>query len=995
MKKKYYNRSMANLFLVNIYISLFAFNQSFQDSDSISFVNLRDSIFRLIEKYSKVTEAYEYLNSSEHYFIDKYGIKSNYGVQILELKGTLFMDLKQFELAHIYMDSSLHVGFTFLDSTDRLIGAAYKQKGVLESIEGNKQNAITYYNKALNIYKINPPIHPVQMSDLLGNLAIIYRDWSNFDTAQIYYDKLLEFQINTYGEYSPQASSALGFIGNNYLRSGKYDYAVLIYEKRIRIESHIANIENENMAICYNNIGLCYNYKFEYFKAIQYYNKALNIRSTLYPPDDIRLASVFNNIGLAHFNRMSFDSSLFYYQMAYNIRSKHMPPDHPELSINEANLASVYEETNHMEQAKALRIKHFERQKKQFAKDQPQLSIAYYNMAHFYNKSAIYDSALYFIDTAVNILNYNFKKEPEFYFYDHPDLVVLLLELRAECYYSIFLKSNSNDYLYKSKATLEEAFKLYEKSNKLRNLPVLDIVKSNFTFNDLMILFCKVNNKLFEITTNYSLIKESWLKAEESKNRVLYGSILKDKEIKNGDIPDTIMVQMNDILKQILALTSEVDQLIYQKTNIGNKEVIYKNLKIDSLRKQYDNILVLMSNYSPSDFNLRFNKAYPDLSYFQRHLIRDNRTVLEYVANENGLELFLINSDTLLQINLFSGNLRSLYNLLDTLNESIQLNKFRLLNPKELKLSLTNFQRTSMKLYDYLIRPIEKYLKSEIIISSIPGFNSLPFELLLSSSAENVFRFKEYKYLCSEHTISYIHSVSLFADQLRSNNASVSNKLIAFAPFYEGLDEYTWHDDKKLLRDSCKALPFSGIEALTISKLFHGEVVLGKKSTIQKFKEAAPNYNILHLSTHGYGNSNDGKYSWLGFKDTINDESYSKLYVKDIYSFNLKADLVTISACESNKGELLQSEGVLSLLRAFIFAGAKSIVSTIWKVDDKQTSELMILFYKYLSKGTSKNLALAYAKNEYRIKHINDGFAHPFYWSAFVLNGNINPISFK
>ena len=76
------------------------------------------------------------------------------------------------------------------------------------------------------------------MSDLLGNLAIIYRDWSNFDTAQIYYDKLLEFQINTYGEYSPQASSALGFIGNNYLRSGKYDYAVLIYEKRIRIKTH-------------------------------------------------------------------------------------------------------------------------------------------------------------------------------------------------------------------------------------------------------------------------------------------------------------------------------------------------------------------------------------------------------------------------------------------------------------------------------------------------------------------------------------------------------------------------------------------------------------------------------------------------------------------------------------------------------------------------------------------------------------------------------------
>ncbi len=123
--------------------------------------------------------------------------------------------------------------------------------------------------------------------------------------------------------------------------------------------------------------------------------------------------------------------------------------------------------------------------------------------------------------------------------------------------------------------------------------------------------------------------------------------------------------------------------------------------------------------------------------------------------------------------------------------------------------------------------------------------------------------------------------------------------------------------------------------------------------------------------------------------------AFSKLFVKDIYTLKLVADLVTISACESNKGELLRSEGILSILRAFIFSGAKSVVSSIWKVDDKQTSELMILFYQNLKKGIPKNLALSFAKNEYRKKHINDGYAHPFYWSGFVLNGNIGSFSFK
>jgi len=122
----------------------------------------------------------------------------------------------------------------------------------------------------------------------------------------------------------------------------------------------------------------------------------------------------------------------------------------------------------------------------------------------------------------------------------------------------------------------------------------------------------------------------------------------------------------------------------------------------------------------------------------------------------------------------------------------------------------------------------------------------------------------------------------------------------------------------------------------------------------------------------------------------IDDESEEDgfLLVREIYNLRLSADMIVLSACQTGKGRLENVEGVLGLPRIFFYCGARSVVSSLWKINDKSTTQFMSHFYKYLSEGNSKSQALRLAK----IKMINSRYSHPFFWASFVLYGDSSPL---
>jgi CHAT domain-containing protein len=113
--------------------------------------------------------------------------------------------------------------------------------------------------------------------------------------------------------------------------------------------------------------------------------------------------------------------------------------------------------------------------------------------------------------------------------------------------------------------------------------------------------------------------------------------------------------------------------------------------------------------------------------------------------------------------------------------------------------------------------------------------------------------------------------------------------------------------------------------------------------------------------------------------------------LRNIYNLTLNADLVVLSACETGIGELKRGEGIVSLARAFAYAGAKSIITTLWSVNDKSTMHIMEEFYRQLHKGQPKDYALWKAKMEY-LQKAKSETAHPFFWSAFVPVGDMRAV---
>jgi CHAT domain-containing protein len=145
------------------------------------------------------------------------------------------------------------------------------------------------------------------------------------------------------------------------------------------------------------------------------------------------------------------------------------------------------------------------------------------------------------------------------------------------------------------------------------------------------------------------------------------------------------------------------------------------------------------------------------------------------------------------------------------------------------------------------------------------------------------------------------------------------------------------------------------------------------------------NYRIVHFATHGLLNSEHPELSGLvlSLVDEQGKEQNGFLGLEDIYRLNLRADLVVLSACETGLGKEIQGEGLVGIARGFMYAGASSVVASLWKVDDLATAEFMKVFYQGMLKD---RLRPAAALRRAQIA-MSKRRTSPYFWAGFVLQG--------
>jgi len=195
-------------------------------------------------------------------------------------------------------------------------------------------------------------------------------------------------------------------------------------------------------------------------------------------------------------------------------------------------------------------------------------------------------------------------------------------------------------------------------------------------------------------------------------------------------------------------------------------------------------------------------------------------------------------------------------------------------------------------------------------------------------------------------------------------------------------------------RQSLSPLPYNQPEALKIQQETGGQVLLGEAATESAFKQKANQYGILHFATHARVGDEHPNYSHLVFakgKDTLEDRY---LHAYELYNMRLHVDLAVLSACETGIGKVQRGEGIMSLSRAFKYAGCPNIVTSLWKAEDQSTQEIMVDFYKKLKEGKGKAEALRQAKLDY-LARADQSRTHPFFWGAFILIGDDAPVKFS
>ena len=199
-----------------------------------------------------------------------------------------------------------------------------------------------------------------------------------------------------------------------------------------------------------------------------------------------------------------------------------------------------------------------------------------------------------------------------------------------------------------------------------------------------------------------------------------------------------------------------------------------------------------------------------------------------------------------------------------------------------------------------------------------------------------------------------------------------------------------------LSRDGLLDLQGAKDEVNAIRKVIGGKAFEDSLATEGSFKREAAQYRILHLAMHAYADDQDPMLSHLLFtlnpKDTTED---GDLTAAELYAMNLNADLAVLSACNTGFGTLSKGEGVMSLARAFTYAGVPATVTSLWEAPDATTPGIMESFYKNLKLGMPKDDALRQAKLTY-LKNAHESLAaNPYLWASFVPMGNMDAIDLE
>ena len=908
------------------------------------------------------------------------------------------------------------------------------KKEPLYTAKGNQYIGLTYYSKrsydtALVFYQKGLDLlidcYGKRHSEVakahyyIGNVFNAKNEPENaFQNLQ----KALNIESELANEPNLNVATYLYGLGSYYFEIAQYDKCLECYKKALDIRLKLLMPNHSDIAASYISVGNISQFKGEDDKAIQYYQKGLDIYRQKKEPN-IGIGVAINNIGTSYMGKGDFDKAIEFGQLALEVRMKDLPPNHPFIASSLSNLGNAYRYKGDFQKAVDYTQKALDMKLKTMKPNNPNLASTLHILGYSYSRLQQYDKAVEYLQKSASIqlkkedkisslaelvkIKINQKKYSEadsilnempailnFTDIEHLEkvnsLTGLVRALSEKAHFEWLKYQNTQNVVH-----LNNAVAGYQKT-----ISVINFQNNSFSTEGAKIELKNQQHFVFERAINTHILlsennkKQAFDYNEQTKSGLLQAQIKESDALKFAGIPSDLLKKEYDLRVNITAREKQRQDKINAGKTLTDSSVLAISGKIFDLRQEYDALKQTLEKDYPDYFRLKYKLKTVDLAEIQGKMLSPQQTFLSYFVGDSAIFAFVVRPDTFAVFTILKDF--SLESSIKKLRDGLYGYHTAAVKTEKLyDMKADSFAEAAFILHQKLLTPLSNLLTKEVIIVPDGILGYIPFDVLLAEKPKDATLFSSHSYFGKNHVISYNYSATLWQEmQDKKHKTEPEKSFIGFAPYFNGdttLFSKLYSDDVTMRR-GLDSLKYSGEEVFKAQKLMAGEAVLNQNATKQKFEENVGNYRIVHLATHGKANDKMGDYCFLAFskpKDSLENEL---LYVQDIYNISLNADLVVLSACETGIGELKKGEGIVSLARAFAYAGAKSMVTTLWSVNDKSTMQIMENFYRQIKKGQTKDFALWKAKQLYLEKAKNDT-AHPYFWSAFIPIGDMKALN--
>ncbi|MEL6852101.1 MAG: CHAT domain-containing protein [Bacteroidota bacterium] len=498
--------------------------------------------------------------------------------------------------------------------------------------------------------------------------------------------------------------------------------------------------------------------------------------------------------------------------------------------------------------------------------------------------------------------------------------------------------------------------------------------------------------QLHRLTGENSHLETAFELSERGKALVLQENLQAAAALEAAGIPETAMAEEQEMRIQLAYLDRQKFELEQQSG--GRDTLRYRRLleqrqfldqvhasMVDSLEEAYPAYKTQKTSFKPLP-----------LAEIQTYLYEEDLGLIEYFWGRDSVYAFGLDGQQIRLVKV--GASAILEKRIDAFTQPLT-DRHYVVNQSRSPDAIRTFADQSYRLYEQILQPVRHGLAphDQWVVVADGKISRIAFDALVEKpAAYQVNSYQELAFLVKSYTHYSAYTASGLLDSIAQRKGLAFG---GFAPAYALVrGEDRSQSGARGQAGYWPPLLASQDEVKRIADLLGGKATTGPRTTEQNFREHLTDYGILHLAMHAINDDEKPQFSGLIFAEPEGDrrsldrsvyENDGFLQAYEIYHLPFEAELAVLSACQTGAGKIQPGEGVLSLARAFRYAGVPSIVMSLWQADDFSTQHIMYGFYEALSQGESKSEALRQAKLQY-LSHAHKD--HPFFWAGFVMIGD-------